>query len=162
VATDAILGVMNYAIGLVIALAGLTLAGCSGGGSVSVSVPSQLANVCTQNASAAVDAIQVSSPTASSGVQSPLKVTGTVNSTDGLFFIAVVLADGTHIIDYPGHSSQGGSLAPFSQQVPFSIFQSTPACLWVYPQNVPDPIDGIRIPIVLEPGSTSTATPAGS
>jgi hypothetical protein len=153
---------MNYAIGLIVALAGLALVGCSGNGSVSVSVPSQLANVCTQNASAAVDAIQVSSPTAGSGVQSPLKVAGTVNSTDGLFFISVVLADGTHVIDYPGRSSQGGALAPFSQQVPFSIFQSTPACLWVYPQNVPDPVDGVRIPIVLEPGSTSTVTPGGS
>jgi hypothetical protein len=85
-----------------------------------------------------------------------------VNGTDSLLFIAVVLADGRHIIDYPGHSSQVGTVAPFSQQVPFTIFQSTPACLWVYPQNVPDPIDGVPIPIVLEPGSTSTATQAGS
>ncbi len=150
---------MKYAIGLIVALAGLTLAGCSSSG---VTVPSQLANVCTQSASAAVDAIQVSSPTAGSAVQSPLKVTGTVNSTDGLFFIAVVLADGTHVIDYPGHSSQGGSLAPFSLQVPFSIFESTPACLWVYPQNVSDPVDAVRIPIVLEPSATPTATQGGS
>jgi hypothetical protein len=152
---------MKYAIGLVLALSGLTLAGCdsSGGG---VSVPSQLANVCTQNASAAVDAIQVSSPTAGSSVQSPLKVTGTVNSADGLFFIAVVLANGTHVIDYPGQSSKGSSPAPFSQQVPFSIFESTPACLWVYPRNVSDPADAVRIPIVLEPGSTSAATQGGS
>jgi hypothetical protein len=95
-------------------------------------------------------------------VESPLKVTGTVNSTDGLFFMAVALADGRHAIDYSGHSSQSGSLAPFSQQVPFSIFESTPACLWVYPRNVPDPVDAVRIPIVLEPGSTSTATQGGS
>ncbi len=151
---------MKYAIGLIVALAGLTLSGCGSGGGVSV--PSELANVCTRNASAAADAIQVSSPTAGSGVQSPLNVTGTVNSTDGLFFIAVVLADGTHVIDYPGYSSQGGSPAPFSQQVPFSIFESTPACLWVYPQNVPDPVNAVRIPIVLEPGSTTTATQGGS
>ncbi len=142
---------MKYAIGVIVALAGLALAGCS---SIGVTVPSQLANVCTQSASAAVDAIQVSSPTAGSSVQSPLKVTGTMNSTDGLFFIAVVLADGTHVIDYPGHASQGGALAPFSQQVPFSIFENTPACLWVYPQNVADPVDALRIPIVLEPSAT--------
>jgi hypothetical protein len=148
--------VIKYAIGLIVILAGFTLVGC--GGSSDVSVPSQLSNVCTQNASAAVDAIQVSSPTAGSGVESPLKVTGEVNITDGRFFIAVVLADGTHVIDYPGKSSQGGSLAPFSLQVPFSIFESTPACLWVYTLNVPDPLDAVRIPIVLEPSSTSTET----
>jgi Immunoglobulin-like domain of bacterial spore germination len=150
---------MKYAIGLIVPLAGLMLAGCGGG---SVPVPSQLASVCTQSASPAVDAVQVSSPTAGSGVQSPLTVTGNVNSTDGLFLIAVVLADGRHVIDYPGHSSQGGSLAPFSQQVPFSIFENTPACLWVSPGNVSDPVDAVRIPIVLEPGSTSTATQGGS
>jgi hypothetical protein len=138
---------MICAIGVIVGLAGLTLAGGSG-----VTVPSQLAKVCTQSTSSGVEAIQVSSPTAGSGVQSPLTVTGAVNSTDGLFFIAVVLADGTHVIDYPGHSSQGGSLAPFSQQVPFSIFESTPACLWVSAQNVADPVEAARIPIVLEQG----------
>jgi hypothetical protein len=161
-AADAILGVMKYAIGVIVALAGLMLAGCGGAGGVSVPVPSQLASVCTQSASPAVDAVRVDSPTAGSGVQSPLKVTGSVNTTDGLFFIAVVLADGTHVIDYPGHSSQGGSLVPFSQQVPFSIFENTPACLWVSPRSVSDPVDAVRIPIVLEPGSTSTATQGGS
>jgi hypothetical protein len=85
-----------------------------------------------------------------------------VNSTDGLFFIAVVLADGTHVIDYPVHSSQSGTRAPISQQVPFSIFERTPACLWVYPRNVPDPVDAVRIPLVLKPGSTTTATQGGS
>jgi hypothetical protein len=158
-AADAILRVMICAIGVIVGLAVLTLAGCSGSG---VTVPSQLAKVCTQSTSSGVEAIQVSSPTAGSGVQSPLTVTGTVNSTDGLFFIAVVLADGTHVIDYPGHSSQGGTLAPFSQQVPFSIFQSTPACLWVYSQNVPDPVDAVHIPLGLQPGSTTTATQGGS
>jgi hypothetical protein len=49
---------MKYAIGLIVALAGLTLAGCGGSaGMGGVSVPSQVAKACTQSASAAVDAI---------------------------------------------------------------------------------------------------------
>jgi hypothetical protein len=141
------------------ALAGLTLAAC--GGSSASPVPSELAGVCTQDASP-TGAIEVSAPDAGMSIQSPLKVSGKVNSPGSRFFTSVVKGDGTHIIDYPGQTAKGGGLAPFDQQVPFSIFETTPACLWVYIDNVAEPRESIRIPIVLEPSATTTTTQGGS
>jgi hypothetical protein len=149
---------MRYAVAAVGALAGLALAAC--GGSGGFAVPSPLAGVCTQSEDAAADFVKVSAPASGIGVQSPIRVTGQVNAPDGLFYVSVVAGDGTHIIDYPAHTAKGGGLAPFDQQVPFSIFETTPACLWVY-RNRADSGDAVRIPIVLEPSAAPTTTQGG-
>jgi hypothetical protein len=153
---------MRYAVTTVTAvgtLAGFALAACGGVGGFAA--PSPLASVCTQSEDAAVEFVKVSAPGPGIGVQSPLRVTGQVNTPDGLFYISIVAGDGTHIIDYPVHTAKGGGLAPFDQQVPFSIFGSTPACLWVY-RNSADSGDAVRIPIVLEPSAAPTTTQGGS
>ena len=137
------------------ALIGVGLTAC--GGSSGFIVPSPLAAVCTQGSEAAVDFVKVSMPEPNAGVQSPLVVSGEVNTPDGLFYISVIGGEGGHIIDYPAHTAKGGGLAPFDQQVPFSIFESTPACLLVYRTNG-DSSDAIRIPIVLQPSGAPTST----
>jgi hypothetical protein len=129
-----------------------------GGGSDgdTVPVPSALASVCSQTeATASADQVEVDLPKPGDAVTSPLHVTGKVNAIDGVFYISLVTADGTHVIDYPGRVSQSGELVSFDQQVPFSYFEQAPACLWVYRENIDKP-DSVRIPIVIQPVSSPT------
>lgn len=124
---------------------------CGGGGD---SVPAELKDVCTQEASAATTDITVTTPESGADVSSPARVSGTINASQGQFFFAIVGADGTHITDYPGHASQTGTPVPFEQDLPFFVEEETPACLWVSKVNTPGPLDAVRIPINLLPAAT--------
>jgi hypothetical protein len=137
-------------------LAALALVAC--GGDDDDDVPAALADVCTEGAGApGEDVVSVDEPGPGDEIQSPLRVRGEVESPDGEFLISVVDAEGEHIIDYPGIGGEPEVLSPFDQEVPFSVFEETPACLWVYLTDAPEPEDARRIPITLLPDATSTA-----
>jgi hypothetical protein len=145
---------MRFAI-LLLTLPMLLLAACGDDDDGDTgAVPAELANVCTQEPVPS-GAITVASPKYNARSSSPLRVTGSVTPVDGLYFFAIVAADGTHITDYPGHASVSGTAIPFQQDLPFGVEQETPACLWVSTVNTEDPADAIRIPITLLPPSTS-------
>lgn len=121
-----------------------------------VPVPSVLAAVCTQGeVTPAPDLVEITEPVAGAAVSSPLKVVGSVNALGGTFYISLVTADGSHIIDYPVHASKPDSLVPFEQQIPFSYFEEAPACVWVY-RGTGVVEDSIRIPVVIQPQSSPT------
>ena len=119
-------------------------------------VPSVLAEVCSQGSvTPAPDLVEITAPAPGAAVSSPMRVTGSVNALGGTFFISLVTADGSHVIDYPVHASKPDSLVPFEAQIPFSYFEQVPACVWVYRQNS-DMSDSIRIPVVIQPQASET------
>ncbi len=142
---------MKYQLAVVALIAPLAILACGGDGG---GVPEELANVCTETASAAADEITVDEPDNGEEVRPPIRVSGEIVAPDGRFWISVVGADGQHIIDYPGNAEASEDPVPFTLEVPFSVFEDTPACLWVYRENVEDPQDALRIPIELVPEDT--------
>lgn len=121
-----------------------------------VPVPSVLADVCSQDkATIAPDLIEIREPLPGGAVTSPLKVVGSINAIGGTFYISLVTADGTHVIDYPVHASQPDTLVPFEQQVPFSYFEEAPACVWIYRENI-ESAESMRIPVVIQPAVSPT------
>lgn len=139
---------------VVVALVALAIIG--GGDDSPQPVPSVLAEVCSPSeVTPAPDLVEITAPVAGAEVSSPLKVTGSVNALGGTFFISLVTADGSHVIDYPVHASKPDSLVPFEQQIPFSYFEQAPACVWIYRENA-DVADSIRIPVVIQPQASET------
>jgi hypothetical protein len=138
---------MRY-IALLAALLSLALMAC---GDDDVSVPDELASVCTQGEEAAIDTIEVRSPEPGDKVTSPLAISAVLTVDESLIHIALVDADGAHIADYPGRPDVGEGVS-FAQSVPFGVEEETAACLWVSHSSLEDPADAIRIPITLAPG----------
>ena len=134
----------------------LLIAACGGGGS-DKTVPSELATVCTQGASASAGAISVTSPEFNANVTSPVHVAGTITASGTQFFFSLVDPTGARIADYPGHASATGTPVAFAEDVPFGVQEKTPACLWVYQDNsTGDSPDTVRIPVNLLPAATTT------
>lgn len=146
---------MRFTAVLLAGLVLLALAAC-GGGDDAVPVPSELADVCGQeDATLAPELVEITAPAAGDTVKSPLRVTGQINAIgepgqQGTFWVSLVLPDGTHIIDYPSRATQSGQLVSFDQSVPFSYFESTPACVWIYRENI-DGAEARRIPVTIDP-----------
>jgi hypothetical protein len=117
-----------------------------------------VAGVCTETETAVgEDMIKVDEPGSGDDVLSPLHVSGEVTSPDGEFWITVVGADGERIIDYPGRGAEPEVASPFDQEVPFSVFEEAPACLWVYLDSAFID-DARRIPITLVPDAAEEPT----
>ncbi len=143
---------MKYTLLAIPFVATLALVACGGGDDV----PETLAAVCTETEDAATDLISVDEPDNGEDVSTPIRVTGDIVPLDGRFWISVVAADGQRIIDFPGRAADTEELTPFELEVPFSVFEDTPACLWVYRHNVEEPADAVRIPIDLVPTAEDT------
>jgi len=121
-----------------------------------VPVPSVLAEVCSHSkATLPPDLIEITAPLPGATVSSPLRVAGSINAIGGTFFVSIVTADGTHVIDYPVNAIQPDSLVPFEQLVPFSYFEQAPACVWIYREYI-DNAESIRIPVVIQPATSPT------
>ncbi len=144
---------MKYALLAIPFVATLALAACGGGDDV----PAALAAVCTETEDAATDLISVDEPVNGEDISTPIRVIGDIVPLDGRFWISVVGADGQHIIDFPGRTADTEELTPFELEVPFSVFEDTPACLWVYRRNVEEPAEAVRIPIDLVPTADDAA-----
>lgn len=113
-----------------------------------------LATVCKENPDPGNDnEVQVEEPLGGDPVTSPVTVRGQVAAFEATFKITIYDAAGATIADVTGMSSEGQTLAPFQIEVPFSVTQETPACLWVYEASARDgnPINVLQIPIRLQP-----------
>ncbi|MEO8458818.1 MAG: Gmad2 immunoglobulin-like domain-containing protein [Chloroflexota bacterium] len=152
---------MRYALLLTLVAAGLAFAACGGSDKKTIDVPSPLAAVCSQSdATLSPDTAEITAPLPGATIRSPLTVSGKISALQSTFFISLVLPDGTHLIDYPGHTTKPDELVSFEQQVPFSYFSETPACLWVSRQNIEN-AEAVRIPVVIEPQGPGGATQGG-
>jgi hypothetical protein len=113
-----------------------------------------LATVCRENPDPANDSlVQVDEPLGGDPVTSPVQVRGRVAAFEATFRVTIFDAAGTTIADVTGMSSEGQTLAPFEVEVPFTVTQETPACLWVYEASARDgqPIHVLQTPIRLQP-----------
>jgi hypothetical protein len=146
---------------LAFALTTLLVACSDDDGGGSPDLPEGLEDVCTQGDEADTDNIKVDSPAAGDDVSSPLVVTGEIVAFEQAFWVSVVNADGDHIIDYPERDRDlvEGELSAFDVNVPFTVGEETPACLWVYRINDPEPPEAIKVPITLLPPEAVEADP---
>jgi len=116
--------------------------------------PDPLTTVCAENPDPATDeVVQVDEPLTGDPVTSPVQVRGKVAAFEATFKITIFDADGATIADVTAMSQEGQTLAPFEVEVPFSVTQETPACLWVYEASARDglPIHVLQIPVMLQP-----------
>ena len=116
--------------------------------------PDALATVCAENPDPATnDFNQVDIPNARDSVASPITVQGRVLAFEATFRITIFDAAGNTIADETAMSAEGQTLAPFRTDVPFSVSEETPACMWVYESSARDgsPIHVRQIPLVLLP-----------
>jgi hypothetical protein len=111
-------------------------------------------NVCGLNPDPATgDQLQVTAPLPSDEISSPMLVTGMIAVFEAQFNIAIKDAGGNDIATAPGRSSEGQTLAPFSESVPFTVTERTPACVWVFDFSERDgePSMVHQIPVYLLP-----------
>ena len=116
--------------------------------------PNALATVCADNPDPANDEqVQVDEPLGGDPITSPVTVRGMVAAFEATFKITIYDATGATLADVTGMSLEGQTLAPFEEEVPFTVTQETPACLWVYESSAMDgqPIHVIQIPVRLQP-----------
>jgi len=115
---------------------------------------SPLATVCAENPHPAKDdLVQIDEPLGGDPVSSPLTVRGRVAAFEAVFQITIFDASGKVLGDTQGMSSEGQTLAPFAEEVTFSVTQETPACLWVYEKSAQDgsSIHVLQTPVRLIP-----------
>jgi len=116
--------------------------------------PNPLATVCAENPDPGKDdVVQVDEPLGGDPVTSPVQVRGRVAAFEATFKITIYDAAGATIADVTAMSQEGQTLAPFEVEVPFSVTQETPACMWVYEASARDglPIHVLQIPVRLQP-----------
>jgi Immunoglobulin-like domain of bacterial spore germination len=116
--------------------------------------PDPLATVCAENPDPGNDdVVQVDEPLTGDVVTSPVKVRGRVAAFEATFTITIYDAGGETIADITSMSQEGQTLAPFEEEVPFTVKEETAACLWVYEASPRDglPINVLQIPIILQP-----------
>lgn len=112
-------------------------------------------SVCGTNPDPATpsDAV-ITAPAANDQVTSPLMVSGTIAAFEAVFQISIKDAAGNDIATQQGMSSEGQTLAPFGESVPFSVTAATPACVWVFQISAMDgvtPVNITQIPVTLAP-----------
>jgi len=113
-----------------------------------------LATVCEENPDPATDdLVRVNAPVAPDAVSSPVTVQGRIAAFEATFQLTIFDADGNILGEEVGMSSEGQTLAPFAEDVPFSVTEETPACLWVYEESARDgsPVHVVQIPVLLPP-----------
>lgn len=112
------------------------------------------ANVCGGNPDPATgDQLVVTAPLPSDEVTSPMQVTGMIAVFEAQFNIAIKDAGGNDIATASGMSSEGQTLAPFSESVPFTVTERTPACVWVFDFSAADGLPSMvhQVPVYLLP-----------
>jgi Immunoglobulin-like domain of bacterial spore germination len=118
------------------------------------SSPNSLEEVCAENPDPATDETnQVDEPLEGDELSSPLTVRGVVAAFEATFQITLFDEDGNELADLTGMSSEGQTLAPFEEEVTFSVTEETPACLWVYESSAQDgsPVNVVQIPVLVLP-----------
>ena len=96
----------------------------------------------------------ITAPIANAQVSSPLMVSGTIAAFEAVFQISIKDAAGNDIVTQSGMASEGQTLAPFGESVPFTVTAATPACVWVFQISAMDgvsPVNVTQIPVTLVP-----------
>ena len=112
--------------------------------------------VCQPNPDPATPDFQViDEPGAGDAVTDPVTISGLIVANEATFQVTIYDADGNILVDGFGMSEQmeAGELAPFSTNVPFTVDEPTPACIWVYEESARDgsPTRVGQIPVTLLP-----------
>lgn len=112
--------------------------------------------VCQTNPDPATAEFQViDEPGAGDTVTSPVTISGRIVANEATFSVTIYDAAGDTIADTFGMNEQteAGELAAFSIDVPFSVTEETPACIWVYEASARDgsPTHVGQIPVTLSP-----------
>jgi len=116
--------------------------------------PTGQPDVCLPNPDPATpDLLVVDEPNAGDTVTSPVTISGQVLAFEAQFNITIFDSAGTTLADVSGTSAEGQILAPFSEDVSFSVTEETPACIWVYDVSEADgsPVQVGQIPVTLSP-----------
>jgi len=116
--------------------------------------PDALATICGRNPDPATDdLVRVNAPLARDAVSSPLTVQGRIAAFEATFELTLFDAGGNVLGEEVGMSSEGQTLAPFAEDLPFSVIDETPACLWIYEKSARDgsPVHVVQIPVLLLP-----------
>jgi Immunoglobulin-like domain of bacterial spore germination len=131
-----------------------TSARTSTGTAAATSTTGSLENVCAENPDPAPDATtEVDEPAEGDQVTSPATIRGRIAAFEAAFKITIYDEDGDVIADQPSMTGEGATLAPFEEQVPFTVDEETPACLWVYGESARDgsPDNVVQVPVLLLP-----------
>jgi hypothetical protein len=110
--------------------------------------------VCLPNPDPATDDVnEVDTPLSGASITSPVTVSGEILAFEAAFRVTIFDASGLIIADQFGLSAEGQVLSFFSEDVFFSVTETTSACLWVYANSARDgnAIDVVQIPVTLEP-----------
>ena len=112
--------------------------------------------VCQPNPDPATPEFQViDQPNAGDTVTSPVTISGRIVAFEGTYQVGIFNSRGDPIVETFGTAGPGeaGQLAPFSIEVPFSVTEVTPACIWVYEASAMDgrPVHVGQIPVTLSP-----------
>ena len=114
-----------------------------------------MGSICGANPDPATssDAV-ITAPVANAQVTSPLMVSGTIAAFEAVFQISIKDVAGNDIATQSGMASEGQTLAPFGESVPFTVTAATPACVWVFQISAMDgvsPVNVTQIPVTLVP-----------
>ena len=161
---------MKYVPLLVVACVVALLVACKNGDGVDITpgatvspapgeespTPTAAPDVCQPNPDpATADDQVIDEPGADHIVTSPVTISGQVRAFEATYQIGIFDADGDVIVETFGTAgpAEVGELAPFPIDVPFSVTEETPACIWVYEQSARDgsPIHVGQIPVTLSP-----------
>jgi len=112
--------------------------------------------VCQPNPDPATPEFQViEEPSPGDTVTSPVTISGRIVANEATFHVTIYDAAGGTIADTSGMNEQTdvGQLAAFSIDVPFSVSDNTPACIWVFEASARDgsPTHVGQIPVTLSP-----------
>jgi Immunoglobulin-like domain of bacterial spore germination len=113
-----------------------------------------LADVCAENPDPATDEeTQVAAPAEGDEVSSPVSVRGRIIAFEAVFKITIYDEDGNVIAEQRSMTAEGTTLAPFEEEVSFTVTHETPACLWVYGISGRDgsPDNVVQVPALLLP-----------
>jgi hypothetical protein len=118
-------------------------------------LPTAMGSICGANPDPATSSEAViTAPLANAQLSSPLVVSGTIAAFEAVFQISIKDAAGNDIVTQSGMASEGQTLAPFGESVPFTVTAQTPACVWVFQISAMDgvsPVNVTQIPVTLVP-----------
>jgi Immunoglobulin-like domain of bacterial spore germination len=118
------------------------------------SSPDSLDDVCAENPDpATADLTLVEEPAEGEEVFSPVTVRGRIIAFEAVFKITIYDEDGDLIAEQRSMTAEGTTLAPFEEEVPFSVDEESPACIWVYGVSGRDgsPDNVVQVPVILLP-----------
>jgi hypothetical protein len=150
---------MRYAMLLALALGAALIFACGddgdGGSGASDELTEAVAEVCTETEDVLTEEeLILEIPKPGDEITDSLHLIGQIAAFEGQFWVSLVTAEGEHLIDAPRFTTdvENEALTPFDVEFPVQpVAEDTPACVWVYRRNVPEPEDAVRVPIMIVP-----------